>query len=284
MSAGTLPTLVVAHGRRSIPALQIAQAAEGICDIVWLIREHDSEVEVTGRLLRRFGQVIEVGGLDLDEAAERLGATGAQGIVAFRDSDLALVANIASMLDLSFHTRQTALCLVDKVAQRRRLARCGVVVPAFAGLEPFASEDELVAIESRLGYPCVLKPRRGSGSRNTFVVADPDSLRSHLRHLGRVTADTEPMILEQYLASWSGAEQEPFADYVSVESLWTGASLEHVAVTGRTQQAHPLRETGFFIPGRLGAEHDAVLACASAALEALGVQSGCTHTEVKLTP
>ncbi len=132
-------------------------------------------------------------------------------------------------------------------------------------------------------YPAVVKPRNASGSWHTFPVRDASELIAILAGLG--DHDDEAMIVEEYLPSVAGAERERFADYVSVETLGTGTGLRHVAVTGRLHPVAPFRETGFFVPSDLGPDQtDAVLETATDALSALGVRSGCVHTEIKLTP
>jgi biotin carboxylase len=48
--------------------------------------------------------------------------------------------------------------------------------------------------------------------------------------------------------------------------------------------AENFRETGFFIPADLDdADREAVLRLATTAIEALGVRTGCLHTEIKFT-
>ena len=56
-------------------------------------------------------------------------------------------------------------------------------------------------------------------------------------------------------------------------------------MTGRFPLAENFRETGFFIPAALNdADQTAVLTLASLAIEALGVTTGCLHSEIKFTP
>jgi len=62
-------------------------------------------------------------------------------------------------------------------------------------------------------------------------------------------------------------------------------AISHLALTGRFPPAGNFRETGFFIPAALDAgSRSAVLDLATQAIEALGVRTGCLHTEVKFTP
>ena len=62
-------------------------------------------------------------------------------------------------------------------------------------------------------------------------------------------------------------------------------AISHLALTGRFPPAGNFRETGFFIPAALDAgSRSAVLDLATRAIDALGVRTGCLHTEVKFTP
>ena len=93
------------------------------------------------------------------------------------------------------------------------------------------------------------------------------------------------MVLEGYLADDPSRAGEPYADYVSVESVVAEGVISHLALTGRFPLAENFRETGFFIPAALNDDdQSAVLALATSAIEALGVTTGCLHTEIKFTP
>jgi biotin carboxylase len=93
------------------------------------------------------------------------------------------------------------------------------------------------------------------------------------------------MVLESYLADDSSRGDGPYADYVSVESVVAGGSISHLALTGRFPLAENFRETGFFIPAALKKNDEAaVLSLATAAIVALGVTTGCLHSEIKFTP
>jgi hypothetical protein len=84
-----------------------------------------------------------------------------------------------------------------------------------------------------------------------------------------------------------GASPPPsdhFADYLSVESVVVDGNVNHLAVTGRMYQVEPFRETGLIIPSDFDPSvKDAVLDLATKALSALGVRTGCFHTEIKVT-
>ena len=75
-----------------------------------------------------------------------------------------------------------------------------------------------------------------------------------------------------------------FADYLSVESVVAKGTIHHLAVTGRMHQVEPFRETGLIIPSDFPpAMIEEALDLATRAVDALGVQTGCFHTEIKAT-
>ena len=276
------PVVLVPHGYRSIPPLQLAAAATDVCDLVWLVRGSDPELASVGRLLGRLGPVVDIDGLGADQTATALSQYHPGAVVAFRDQDLVPMAALAERLGLDFHAPIVAQRLADKVDQRQALRAGGVPVPSWWELPSRRDRVAVAAVAAEVTYPAVVKPRQGSGSWHTFPVADATDLVTVLAGLD----DTdEAMMVEQYLPSAAGADRQRFADYVSVETLGTSTGLRHVAVTGRLHPVPPFRETGFFVPSDLGPDDmESVLASATDSLAALGVRSGCVHTEIKLTP
>jgi biotin carboxylase len=142
--------------------------------------------------------------------------------------------------------------------------------------------DDLAEIEASASWPAILKPRTAQGSRFTFLAGDALRLKELLTALG---PDRPDMVLEDYLADNREHAGDPYAGYVSVETIAANGMLSHLALTGRFPLAENFRETGFFIPAALEAGvQKEVLALATEAIEALGVQQGCLHTEIKFTP
>ncbi len=279
------PVVVVPHGYRSLPFLQLAAAAAPVCDLVWLVRSDDPKAAHDARVLRRLGPVVDAAGRDGAAVAADVAGHRPNGVVAFRDDDLVPMADLAERLGLPFHSLAVAERLADKAVQRRALRDGGLPTPGVWELPAERDRVETAALVRRLPYPVVLKPRRGSGSRHTFVCGNAGELAGVLSWLDGEPDGSEPMVVEEYLPSCPDAELGRFADYVSVETLAVGGRFHHFAVTGRLHQAPSLRETGFFVPSDLGgAELAGVVASATAALEALGVDNGALHTEVKLTP
>ncbi len=281
----SLPSVLVPYGYRSLPVLQLSASAEGVCNLVWLVRGSDPECVAMDRLLRRLGEVVDVDGLSPAEAAEQLAPLAPRGAVAFRDDDLVFMAEVARHFGLPFHHPEVAHRLVDKCEQRRALGAGGLDVPRCWEVPARRDRWFMSTLLGEAVFPAVLKPRQGSGSRHTFLVESATEFLETIDEIAHAPGGREDMVLEEYLPSAPGAETARFADYVSVETMVDARGFHHFALTGRLHLVAPFRETGFFIPSDLGAAAtDAVLETATQALTALGVTFGCLHTEIKLTP
>src|SRR5882757_10774830 len=112
------PVVVVAYGPRSVPALQLAQAAKGLCSLVWLVDNRDPQAEQLARLLSRFGPVLDGGGKTPERIAKELEPYSPDGLVTYFDAGMVDLARIAAELRLRFVSPRTAQQLVDKAAQR----------------------------------------------------------------------------------------------------------------------------------------------------------------------
>lgn len=276
--------VAVAYGPRavaSVALVDLAEAASGICDLMWLVDGRRPEVHEMSGLMRHFGPVVDIGGLSNDEAAREVGAFRPDGIVTYHDAEMAEVAALAEALHLRFVTPAVARLLTDKIQQRDALRRAGLRVPRYWPLAGPPVGDPLTSVPDDVTWPAVLKPFSATGSNNTVLARDGAHARQLLRDLG---VDPGGMMLEEYLSDDPAWTKDLFADYVSVESVVSYGRVSHVAVTGRFPAAEQFRETGFFVPAGLDpTEQQAVLGLASDAIAALGVQFGCLHTEVKFT-
>jgi biotin carboxylase len=192
------------------------------------------------------------------------------------------LACVAEDLGLPFHSPATAGALTDKARQRQALADADLDMPPCHLVRRHQSPHELSGAVAEVGWPAVLKPRSAQGSRYTFLARDRAELDNLLVALG---PNRPNLILEGYLPDDPARDGDPYAGYVSVESLVADGVISHLALTGRFPPAENFRETGFFIPAALDAEsRSAVLDLATQAIHALGVKTGCLHTEVKFTP
>jgi biotin carboxylase len=276
------PLLAVGYGPRCVPVMQLTAAAAGLCDLLWLIDASLPEMHEMVELLDRFGPVVDIGGLSVEAILKELTPPyQPDGIVTYLDANMSTFARVAEALELPFHSVRTAVALTNKFEQRRELREAGLATPNCFEIGPQQGVDDLEWLDAAWEWPAVLKPRSAQGSRYTFLVKDRARLDEFLNALG----PTRPiMILEDYLDDDPLREGESYAPYVSVESVVARGVISHLALTGRFPLAENFRETGFFIPAALNDDDEvAALDLASLAIEALGVTTGCLHTEVKFT-
>jgi biotin carboxylase len=275
------PRVAVMYEPGAFSPLEIAEAARGLCDLIWVTGWSAPLDSALVRLLPRLGTTIDVRDLDRAASVAALRDARADGIVVFTDAAQQPAAELARELELPFHSPQTALWLCDKLEQRRALRAAGLPVPAALALRRSDIGTRAQADALALTWPAVLKPRRGSGGSETFLVSGPGEL---LAVLDDVPGERE-FILEEYLPDRPDAPGAPVADMVSVELVVADGRSRHVAISGRFPIVEPLRENGGFLPSHLDADASAaVVDAAKQAAAALGVERGVLHIEVKQTP
>ena len=281
-SQRTLPLVAVGYGPRCVPVMQLAEAAAGVGDLLWMIDGAQPGMPEMAELLQRFGPVVDLSGLGVAQMATLLSAYEPDALVTYLDTGMVAYAELAEALGLPFHSPATAAALTDKSRQRQVLAAAGLDMPPCHVVRPDQREGDLAHAESEVGWPAILKPRSAQGSRYTFLARDRAELDRLLTALG---PDRPDMVLEGYLADVPARAAASYAAYVSVESVVASGVISHLALTGRFPLAENFRETGFFIPAALEeVEQASVLALATAAIEALDIRIGCLHTEIKFTP
>jgi biotin carboxylase len=249
---------------------------------MWLIDESISEMREMSGFLNRFGSVVNIDGFDESEVALAVSASRRpDAVITFLDKNMTLLAGVAEILGIPFQSVESAKALTDKAYQRIRLAEAGLDSTRCQVLTSEEISTHQVHPDPDLGWPVVLKPRSSQGSHYTFFAKDADQLNSLLK---LIATDCPEMILESYIPDDYVGIGEPYASYVSVESIVSVGEISHLAITGRFPLAENFRETGFFIPAKLNpTDQLAVLELASSAIAALGVSTGSLHTEIKLT-
>lgn len=268
--------LAVVYDRGSASATEIAASLSDTVELVFITPDSGHTAGLLP-VLAEFGQVVRASG-DIVADATALRDFGPNGLVTFSEPALRYAAGLAAELCLPFHSPDTVHALTDKFEQRARLRAAGVDSVRCARIAK--AEDWSPAI-ARVGMPAVVKPARGGGSEDTYLIEDTDAARQTCAALFDGLAAGRHFVAEEFLR---GRDAFPYGDYVSVESLCGPSGPAHLAVTGKFPLEPPFRECGQFWPAPLDAADLArVLALVTDALVALGVQNGITHTEVKFT-
>jgi biotin carboxylase len=277
--------LAIAYDVDSFSPIEILTAVGEGCDLIWVV-DSSRPLGPMGQVLSRTGYVVDIAGLSQDEAVAVVAASQPEGILALNDSQLSTASMIAAGLGLRFNAPPVTHLFLDKCDQRAALREAGVVVPGFVSIPTDASDGEMITLAANIAFPAVLKPRCGTGSRDTYHVESPDALVSLLAPTrgDRLVARTE-YILEEFIPGAGFLSALGFSEHLSVESVVVAGRTRHLAVTGRFPLAEPFRETGNVMPSALSPEEtESVTALADEAITALDVEYGCLHTEIKMTP
>ncbi|WP_236794821.1 ATP-grasp domain-containing protein [Amycolatopsis sp. GM8] len=269
-----LPRFGFVYDVGSASTVEIMAACRRICEPVFIPNS-----ELARSQLR--GAECDITGLSTEDAARVLHEHGVKHITTFSERQVLATAEVAEAAGLRYLSVAAARTCRDKILQRRALAETGVDVVRAA---PIDSVADVPAALRETGLPAVLKPRQGMGSIDT-VRADSLAEAEHWAStmaIGR----TGPLgfMAEELLEGDPTRLGPEWGDYLSVESIVDGETIRHVCTTGRFPVTPPFRETSLFVPSPAGPElTDQAGELATAAIRALGITTGITHVELKLT-
>lgn len=252
--------------------VELVNSLRRLADLVFLVAGEPEE-DVGLHLLEGIGPVHALGDPGGEAAASRC-----DGLVTFTDQLVCTAAGLARRWSLPYQSPEAALGLTDKYRQRQVLASVGIDVVRHVRLE---EPEQWEAAVDHVGLPAVLKPTRGAGSRNTYLVREEGEGRELVRRLLDDGLEAQ-LLLEEFLI---GRPMSPWGDYVAVESATYDGEPRHLGVTGKFPLAPPFRETGQFWPSPLGEEEEQqILELTTRVLRALDYQVGLTNVEFKITP
>lgn len=183
----------------------------------------------------------------------------------------------------------------NKVLMRRAWERAGVPNPLFRAVN---SLDDLVAARAEIPGPVIVKSALGAGSIGQAVLAPEDDATAVWRELqaAQIAAERSGMrehgttggprfIVEQIIqSSVEGWYDEPgYGDYLSVEGIVAGGTYHPICLTARLPTVPVFVELSNHAPCTLAPElqHRIAEVCRQA-VDALGLDTCATHTEVKL--
>ncbi|MFY1670189.1 ATP-grasp domain-containing protein [Plantactinospora sp. WMMB334] len=225
-------------------------------------------------------------------AARQLAAAGPEpvrGVVTFVEHSVSAAAAVAAALGLPFVSEHTARLARDKYAMRRAFAAAGIPQPHFA---PARTTAEARAESERLGFPLVLKPILGGGSKYVLRVDSPDALAEHFGAIRGQSWDTfgyDPLrdsAREEYRGAVLLEQYVPGGE-ISVESVVQDGHTEVVAIHDKPlpMVGPSFEEVYTATPTVLPIEVQAsVQRLTAAAHRALGIDSAVTHTEFRVRP
>jgi biotin carboxylase len=281
MTSGEGTILVVGAGDRSYREI-IFESLSALP--VWLLTHREPSWErphIAGStVLPRLSTAQVSSRLDfLDSAIREInGNTPLSGVLTFEELYTPAVCRIADFLGLPNFGADAVENCRDKHRTRRLLAAAGLPQPQSDYAEDAAGAAQLA---DRFGYPVVVKPRGLAGSIGVLMAANPAELSGALditlaaaatgaqRHAGGV-------LVEQLVEA-----PEVSVDCAVVAGAVTPLFLAHKRVAG----APYFEEVGQLVDAcdPLLTE-PAIVSTLHRAHSALGIHTGMTHTELKLTP
>jgi biotin carboxylase len=200
--------------------------------------------------------------------AERVDGVIAPGI----DWPGAIAARVAARLGLPHPVSpESASLAASKLKQRMRFAESGVPQPRY---EVCSTPPEVESAVEEIGLPCVLKPTDRHGRRGLRAVESREELDAAVRD-AFAAARSRAVLVEELV---DGPE-------VTVNGFSLDGRFHPLTVTDRIQApGAPLGVARAHV-WRSGLEPEQVgeaVEAAAAAAEALGIQEGPTHTQVRV--
>jgi formate-dependent phosphoribosylglycinamide formyltransferase (GAR transformylase) len=199
-------------------------------------------------------------------------------VVAADDRGVVMAAMASSLLAIPANPVASVSATRDKVHMRGLLASADVPQPDYQ----LAALGQVPVVASRLGYPCVVKPRGLSASMGVVRIDDMQSAEaaeSRVRDIVcHVVGDADDTLLvESFVA---GPE-------VAVEAILTDGTLHVLALLDKPDPLNGpfFEETMFVTPSRLDQTiQDDIASVVQAATTALGLVTGPVHAEVRCAP
>jgi biotin carboxylase len=199
-------------------------------------------------------------------------------ILSVDDSACELAAHASQALGLAHNSPQAAEAARDKLMMRRLMSVGGAPCPVF---RDFPLHADPAWIATQVSYPCVLKPRRLSGSRGVIRADDPGEFISAFQRLKRLllseghTEYETSFLVEDFIPGFE----------VALEGLLTDGQLKVLALFDKPDPLDGpfFEETIYVTPSRLSiATQDAIARSVATAAASLGLRQGPVHAELRV--
>jgi len=218
----------------------------------------------------------------LSEALTALHAeTPIDALVCLWDAPMLAMAAAAQSLGIRFLPPSVVKMVRDKLWTRECLNAAGIEHTRSVLVR---TVEEALHAARDIGYPVVLKPRSGFGSRAASVTHDAAHLRSAWV-AGRDELDLLPDDIRGSLSNGMLIEERLIGRMVSVEAVYQNGEPEIVMISGRERSEYDETESaGVTMPADLSpSEWAAAVAHTRVVLAALGCNFGFFHVEMMVT-
>lgn len=181
------------------------------------------------------------------------------------------VAKAGEYLGLNCISYDTALKATDKFFMIEAFKQCGVPTPWYCLVSCI---EDLYALESKLEYPCIMKPTDNAGSHGVVLAHSFGDLISNYAYSYECSRHGN-VIVEEYL---DGPE-------VSVEAMVVNGKVHILQITDKITTGAPyFVELGHIQPSQLPfSTQSQIIDVAERACLAVGIDKGPAHVEIKVT-
>jgi len=205
---------------------------------------------------------------------------GFTSVVSLVEQAMENVGRINDLLGLNGTPYRVAHLFKDKCAMRRHLLRCRLGGVAAA---PVEDADALRDFGRRHGYPLVVKPIDGTGSRGVLRVDDAAGIDGAWRQVQELRTRTDLTMGNFFPVDRFLVEQYVEGPEYSVETFTFDGRHVVVAITEKLTMPNFI-EVGHAQPARLAPDDELALSrCIGDFLDAVGLDQGPAHTEVRLS-
>ena len=192
------------------------------------------------------------------------------------DMPIMTVAKVSKKLGLVGVDLDTAIKATNKSKMRESLKSFGVPVPLFYKVD---SLDKCIKAVNKIkdkGYKCILKPADNSGSRGIVLLPDFNEKTINIAYnYSKNNSRNKIVMVEEFM---EGPE-------VSVETISVDGKCNIIQITDKITTGAPyFVEMGHSQPSQLpDSIKDKIKEITIAANKAIGIISGPSHTEIKIT-
>lgn len=206
-----------------------------------------------------------------EEILKRCETISIDGIVATTELTISIVAYIAN----SMHLNGNEVSISEKITDKYRNRKITSNIPGLNHPKYFEASSLSELNKDLLHYPLILKPTNKGGKKGISVVYSEKELQQAFDYATDEVGDKSHFIIEEYI---DGGQE------YSVESLTYHGKPHIIQITEKVSSGAPhCVELGHHQPANLSfAMKKEVVDVLKKALNAIGIQNGPCHTEIKI--
>jgi biotin carboxylase len=198
-------------------------------------------------------------------------------ILAVDDGATELAALASAALGLAHNSPRAAEAARDKLLMRTLMSQGGAPCPIF---RPYSLTADPLEVAEQVTYPCVVKPRRLSGSRGVIRANNPEEFVAAFNRLKRLLlsegyTEHDSLLVEDFIPGFE----------VALEGILTHGQLKVLTLFDKPDPLDGpfFEETIYITPSRLPIDvQEAIARCVTTAAASLELREGPVHAELRV--